>query len=62
MGDNIVIEARRMTPIPINLITKPTLTISMILTLPLENIIALGGVAKKNRNYFRAYIEYKIYQ
>jgi len=54
MGDNIVIEARRMTAIPINFTTKPTLTISMILTLPLENIIALGGVAKKNRNYFRA--------
>jgi hypothetical protein len=54
MGDNIVIEARRMTAIPINFTTKPTLIISMILTLPLENIIALGGVAKKYRNYFRA--------
>jgi len=40
---------------------NPTLTKSIILTLPLENIIALGGVAKKIK-FISEYVENKIYQ
>jgi hypothetical protein len=45
-GDNKNIDARRIMPMPIIFIPNPTLIKSMILTLPLENIIALGGVAR----------------
>jgi len=45
-GDNKTIDARRIMAMPIIFIPNPTLIKSMILTLPLENIIALGGVAR----------------
>jgi hypothetical protein len=45
-GDNKTIDARRIMPMPIIFIPNPTLIKSMILTFPLENIIALGGVAR----------------
>ncbi len=46
MGDNQTIDPKRITTIPISFTGNPTLIKSIILTLPLENIIALGGVAK----------------
>jgi hypothetical protein len=39
-------DAKRITSIPNIFIPIPALTKSRILTLPLENIIALGGVAR----------------
>ena len=47
-----VIDAIRMITIPINFIPNPTLIKSIILTFPLANIIALGGVAKNTEIVF----------
>jgi len=51
MGDNQIIDAKSIMTIPIIFIPNPTLIKSIILTLPLSNIIALGGVAT-NKNFF----------
>jgi len=61
MGGNTIIEKKRIIIIPKSFIMNPTLTKSIILTLPLENIIALGGVAKKIK-FISEYVENKIYQ
>lgn len=47
-----VIDATKIITIPINFIPNPTLIKSIILTLPLANIIALGGVAEKTEIVF----------
>jgi hypothetical protein len=46
VGDNKNIDEKRIITIPIIFMTNPALIMSIILTLPLENIIALGGVAR----------------
>ena len=46
IGDNKTIDEKRIMIIPMIFIPNPTLIKSIIFTLPLENIIALGGVAK----------------
>ena len=46
IGGNKIVDEKRIMMIPITFIPNPTLIKSIILTLPLENIIALGGVAK----------------
>jgi hypothetical protein len=48
--------------IPKIFIPNPTLIKSIILTLPLENIIALGGVARKIKSYFKTEMKNKIYR
>ncbi len=58
-GDNKTIDARRIMAMPIIFIPNPTLIKSMILTFPLENIIALGGVAR-NKSYFRVHMETRL--
>jgi hypothetical protein len=58
MGVNQIIDAKRITTVPIIFIPIPALIKSIILTLPLENIIALGGVAR-NKILFRIYIKKK---
>lgn len=49
IGDKNVVDAKRITIIPSSFMPSPTLTKSIILTLPLENIIAFGGVAIKKK-------------
>ncbi len=43
------IDAKKITRIPIIFIPKPALSKSLVLMLPLTNIIALGGVAIDRR-------------
>jgi len=51
MGDNQTIDAKSIITIPIIFAPNPTFIKSIILTPPLSNTIALGGVAT-NKNFF----------
>ncbi len=49
--------------IPTILIMNPALIMSIILTLPVENIIALGGVARNKKNLvLNSHMKNKTYQ
>ncbi len=45
MGESKTSDAKKITKIPIIFIPKPAFSKSLVLILPLTNIIALGGVA-----------------